>query len=244
MRSVLTSALVSIAASLSLMLLSSCSKDELARRKHACADYVKFKVLEKGDVQRCITEESFFKAAAKIIADRETENIYPILLEDTKRMALSSSRLDKTSFKELPPKIARPDLFSDELSTMNWHVAVDLSSVMFDAPNHNPNLKSDWWEVSGVRTGEENNFWNLKIIGIGPYDFAGLETICPMLAYFRSAHGCTARLYVDVDSDSNPSFPDLAVMAIDFTPPTKDEVREILMEKEMWRWQPTPVGST
>ncbi len=238
MGTVLTPSLASIAASLSLLLLSSCSKDELADRKHACADYVKFEVLEKGDVERCIADQGTFMAAAEKISDRETENIYPILLEDTKRMALSSGRLDKASFKVLPSEITNPDPLTDEQPAMKWHVALDLSNVMFDAPTQEGDFKRDWWELTGERSEVKDDLWNLKIVGIGTHDFAGLETICQLLAYSEIARGCQARVYIDVDPDSNPGLLELAVMAVEFKAPTKEEVRQILLENEMLRWRP------
>ncbi|MBW9052260.1 hypothetical protein JNB85_07495 [Rhizobium mesosinicum] len=238
MRSVLTPTLVSIAASLSLLLLSACSKDELADREDACADYVKFEVLKKGDIQRCIAEESFFRTAAEKIAGMGTDNIYPILLEDTKRMALSSDRLDKASFKLLPSEITNPDPLTDEQPAMKWHVALDLSNVMFDAPTQEGEFKRDWWELTGERSKVKDDLWNLKIIGIGPHDFAGLETICQLLAYSEIAPGCEARVYIDVDPDSTAGAPELAVMAVEFKAPPEEKVRQILLENEMLRWSP------
>lgn len=244
MRIFLTPTLVSIAASAGLLFLSACSKDELAGRKRACADYIKFEVLAKSDAERCVTDEETFKAAVAKIVDRETDNIYPVLSEAARRMALSSGRLDKASFKVLPSNITYPDPLTDEQSGMKWHVAIDLSNVTFDAPTQEGELNRDWWELSGERSEVKDDLWNLKIIGIGPHDFAGLETICQLLAYSQTAPGCQARVYIDVDPDSNPELPELAVTAIEFKAPPKDEARQILMENEMLRWPPSPAGST
>ncbi|RUM18432.1 hypothetical protein EFQ99_33105 [Rhizobium vallis] len=222
-----------------LLVLSACTKDELAERKRACSDYVKFGVLPKSDGDRCVYEEGIFKAAAETITDRQVENIYPILIEASRRMAASSSRLDKTSFAVLSSDIPAPGPFIDPQSSTTWHAAIDLAHVTFDAPTQDPDFQRDWWEISGGRSGRPDDLWNLKIVGIGPYDFDGLETVCQLLAYSQSAEGCKARVYIDLDKKSiAPDLGELGVMAIDFIPPTRDEVRRVLLDSELEHWPP------
>jgi hypothetical protein len=227
----------------SLLVLSACTKDELADRKRACSDYVKFSVLVASEGDRCVHEEEIFKAAAGKITDREVENIYPILMEASRRMAASSSRLDKASFPALLPNVPAPGPFIDRQNTTNWHAAIDLGHVTFDAPTQDPDFQRDWWEISGNRSGRPDDLWNLKIVGIGPYDFESLETVCQLLAYSQTAEGCKARVYTDLDKEGIvPDLHELSVMAIDFIPPTRDEVRRVLLDSELGRWPPSPTS--
>lgn len=226
-------------AGLCLFALASCSSDELASRKGACAEYVKLEVLAQEDVDRCVTEEQTFRTAALKLAARVTENAYPILVETVRRTTASAARISRTEYPELASEVSQLSAATDGAG-MPPRFYVSLEHLTFDPPAEQDGVVRSEWQVGGLRKDTSDDFWTLEISGIGPHDFADAEDICSMLAYSDSLPGCTARVFVDADPGDIPEMPDLKVMAIEFIAPTVNQTQQIFLEMEMARWPPRP----
>ncbi|CAN7573428.1 hypothetical protein [Neorhizobium sp. LjRoot104] len=226
---------------ISLLALASCSADELADRKHACADYVKFEVLSQEDRSQCIGDEQTFKAAADKIATRMAENVYPILTETARRTAASVSRVNHDVYSELSGDV---DSISASLDGKGLppHFYVDIEQVTFTPPTDKGDSPRSAWQIGGSRRNIAQDAWTLDISGIGPHDFEQANEVCSMLAYSSALPGCSARVFVEAEPGSISQMPELKVMAIKFAPPTIDQAREIFLESEMSRWPPRPAS--
>lgn len=231
----------SVFVGISLLALASCSEDELASRKHACADYVKFEVLGQGDRSQCVADEQTFEAAAEKMSSRMAENVHPILAETARRTAASASKITHTDYIELPNGV-------DHLSAsvggarLPPHFYLDIKQVTFDPPTDKGDTPHSTWQIGGYRKTTLEDWWKLDISGIGPHDFEQANDVCPMLAYSSTLQGCGARLFVDAEPGTIPEMPELKVMAIEFAPPTIDQTRQTLLENEMARWRPEPAS--
>ncbi|TPP09432.1 hypothetical protein [Rhizobium glycinendophyticum] len=228
-------------AGLCLFALASCSSDEQASRKGACAEYVKLEVLAQEDLDRCITEQQTFRAAALKLVARVTENAYPILVETVRRTTASATRINRTEYPELASEVSQLPAVTDG-NKMPPHFVVSLEHVTFDPPAEQDGVVRSEWQVNGLRKDTSDDFWTLDISGIGPHDFEDAEDICSMLAYSDSLPGCSARVFVDVAPGIIPQMPELKVMAIEFIAPTVDQARQIFLESEMARWPPKPTS--
>ena len=228
-------------AGLCLFALASCSNDELASRKRACAEYVKLEVLVQEDVTRCASEEQTFRAAALKLAARETKNVYPILVETMRRTTASATRISRIEYPELASEVSQLSAGTDG-AKLPPHFSVHLAQVTFDPPTDQDGAVRSAWQVGGLRKDTSDDFWTLDISGIGPHDFEDAKDICSMLAYSSSLPGCSARVFVDADPGAIPEMPELKVMAIEFIAPTVDQVQQILLEIEMARWPPRPTS--
>jgi hypothetical protein len=228
-------------AGLCLFALASCSSDELASRKGACAEYVKLEVLAQEDVDRCITEEQIFRAAALKLAARVTENAYPTLVETMRRTSAAATRISRTEYPELASEVSQFSAVTDG-KKMPPHFFVPLEHLTFDPPTEQDGVVRSEWQVGGLRKHTSDDFWVLDISGVAPHDFEDAEDICSMLAYSDSLSGCSARVFVAADPGPIPQMPELTAMAIEFIAPTIDQARQILFESEMARWPPKPTS--
>ena len=228
-------------AGLGLFALASCSNDELASRKHACAQYVKLGVLLQEDVTRCASEEQTFKAAALKLAARETENSYPILVETMRRTTASATRIIRSEYPELASEVSGLSAGIDGVN-LPPHFSVHLAHVTFEPPTDQDGVVRRVWQIGGLRKDTSDDFWTLNISGIGPRDFEDAKDICSVLAYSDSLPGCRARVFVNADPGVIPEMPDLKVMAMEFIAPTVDEAQQTFLEIEMARWPPMPAS--
>jgi len=220
-----------------LLALVSCSNDELAGRKSACALYVKLGVLAREDSIGCASHEQTFRAAALNLAAREAENTYPILLETTRRTASSAMRINRADYPELAPQVFQLPTFTGGTKTPPQFY-IDMEHVTFDPPTDQDGVARSVWQVGGLRKHSSDDIWTLDVSGIGPEDFEDAKDVCFVLAYSSNLPGCSARVYVHAEPDLIPEMPELKVMAIEFIAPTIDEVRQIFLENEMAKWAP------
>jgi len=231
----------SVLVGISLLALASCSEDELAIRKQACADYVKFEVMAQEDRSQCLTNEQTFKVAADKMASRMTKNVYPILAETAQRTATSARRVNPGMYPELSSGV---DSISASIDGEGLppHFYIDIEQVTFAPPTDNGDAPHSAWQIGGSRKNTAHDTWKLNISGIGPNDFEQAYDVCPVLAYSSTLPGCGARVFVDVEPGPVLEMPELKVIAIEFVPPTIDQIRQILLENEMVRWRPKPAS--
>jgi hypothetical protein len=224
---------------LGLLALAGCSDDTLAERKKACAQYANSGVLPNGETQRCLTDEQTFRKAAGDLAAADLSQMYQALVNDAKAISASTGKADLTSYPALPLAVEDPT-FSDNAkgAAKGWPAALDLANVTFGAPDN----VDRQWQIRGNRAGDPEAPWMLDLDGFGPTASSHIESLC---AAFDSntVSGCRARVYVKNIADGDSDLEHLVAVAIELTPPPRDEAYQTLLGNEMALWPPRQASS-
>ncbi|EJB04815.1 hypothetical protein Rleg9DRAFT_3674 [Rhizobium leguminosarum bv. trifolii WSM597] len=217
------------------LLLSGCGKDELAERKKACADFVKYRVLKESDTQRCSGEEGVFRKAASELVAADLQQLYPAMVDDAKTVSAYAKNDDLASYPALPLHIENP-IFVDGSDPIakSWPATVDLVQVTFDPPSDT----NRQWQISGYRAGNPEDTWVLNLDGFGPNESSRIENNCALLSYSSASSGCRARVFIKATSGTDDDLRNLVAVAIELTPPSREEAFQALLENEMIRWRP------
>lgn len=220
------------------LLLAGCA-DELAERKKACSDFVKYEVLQQSDIQRCRDEEGVFRSAAIKLVEADLAQLYPALVNDAKAISASATIAELASYSALPLSVENPILIdaSDEIAK-SLPATVDLVQVTFDPPGDT----NRQWQISGYRAGKPDDVWVLDLDGFGPNESSRIENSCSLLSYSAPSPGCRARVLVKATSGTGDDPKNLVAVAIELVPPSRDEAFQTLLGNEMTRWP--PIGAT
>ncbi|TAZ86173.1 hypothetical protein ELH72_24420 [Rhizobium ruizarguesonis] len=217
------------------LLLSGCSEDGLAERKKACADFVKYEVLQEGDTERCNDKEDVFRKAASALIAADLQGLYPALVDDAKAISASATYVDMASYPALPVSEEAPILIdASDAIAKSLPATVDLSQVTFDPPSET----NRQWRISGYRAGKSDDIWVLDLDGFGPTQSSRIENTCSLLSYSAGSPGCRARVFVKATSGNGDDLQNLVAVAMELTPPSRDEAFQALLANEMTRWSP------
>ncbi|WP_132528328.1 hypothetical protein [Rhizobium sp. BK376] len=220
--------------SLGVAILAGCSDDTLAERMKACADYVNYGVLQNGEKQHCLADEQTFRKAAGELVAADLQQIYPALVNDAKAISASATKADLKAYPPLPSSVKNPTFFDNtEGTATSWPATVDLENVTFNPPDDT----NRQWQISGNRAGNPGEPWVLDLEGFGPTQSNQIENICGLLDS-AAAPGCKAHVYVRDIADSGGDLANLVAVAIELTPPPRDEAYQTLLGNEMARWPP------
>ncbi|MDR6904213.1 hypothetical protein [Rhizobium miluonense] len=221
-------------ASLGIVSLAGCSDETLAERKKACNDYVNYGVLREGEKPQCVAEEQTFRKAASELVAADLQQMYPALVNDAKAISASATKADLTGYRPLPLRVKDPTFFdnSDEAAT-SWPAMLDLENVTLNAPNES----NRQWRISGNRAGDSEAPWGFDLDGFRPAASSQIENLCTIFNSLTTP-GCKARVYVKNSADADSDLGNLVAVAVEFTPPPKDEAYRTLLENEMSRWTP------
>jgi hypothetical protein len=216
------------------LLLSGCGEDEFAERKMACADFVKYGVLQESDIQRCRDEEGFFQSAASKLVEVDLKQLYPALVDDAKAISASAKNAELASYPALPLSVENPILIdTSDAIAKSLPATVDLVQVTFDPPSDT----NRQWQISGYRAEKPEDAWVLDLDGFGPNESSRIENTCALLSSAASS-GCRAHVFVRATSGIDTGLQNLVAIAVKLTPPSTDEAFQTLLANEMARWQP------
>ena len=223
-----------VLALLAIVTLAACSDDTLAERKKACAEYANSGILPEGETQHCLADEQTFRKAASELVATDLQQMYPALVNDAKAISASAAKPDIAAYPALPSSVKDPIFFDNaEGAAKSWPAALDLANVTFGAPDNTDRQ----WQILGNRAGDPEAPWVLDLDGFGPATSSQIEHLC---AAFDSniVSGCRARVYVKNIADGDSDLEHLVAVAIELTPPPRDEAYQTLLGYEMARWPP------
>lgn len=222
-----------------LLVLSACGDDPFKQRKIACDQYVKHGHLTANEGQACYTEKSLFEMGALGEVADDMQRWYPRILRGAKKLNAHAKTYDKSEHRPLPLGTYLYWLDGEADKSKDWRYMVQLQNVNISPPSRDSLLEGRYlkWTLHGEREGEKGSHF-YSIMGVGVYALQELDFSCSVFIARKSVgKGCQAKVYLDA-VDGVP-FTEITVMAIELTPPSKEEAFRTLMEDQMYFWELT-----
>lgn len=220
----------------SVLILSGCGDQTSATRRSNCELYTKLGYLKGDQIEKCVWEKETFTLAATNYTNSTIDNIMPSLVRAKAALGSQFVRFDKSEFLPLPAELAFPIFIFDEKDKeKNWKFFLHMQDVLFSAPALSDQQLR--WTISG-NEGSTKSFASFPLDGIPPNSLMGLDNACWPFSDSQNFKGCEADVYVDISNKTSP-LAELIVVAIDFHPPTKEQLTAKFLERELSDWLPT-----